>query len=116
MAAEQQSPNRNDDDQVRQGRIGLDREDESQAFVDRSAIDFDPDEGIYSGTAVDGSSEIPGPHLDQDNPEQSGEDLRREAEEQANEAGADPAETPAAKSPVAKANAQDRAADQPGQE
>lgn len=107
MAAEQQSPDR-DDDQVKEGRIGLDREDESQDFVDKSKIDFDPDEGIYSGTAVDGSSEIPGPHLDHDNQEQSAEDLQRQAKEQAEEAGADPAETPAAKSPVAKAAEQAR--------
>jgi len=107
MAAEQQSPAR-DDDQVKEGRIGLDREDESQDFVDKSRLDFDPDDGIYSGTAVDGSSEIPGPHLDHDNQEQSAEDLRREAEEQAKESGADPENTPAAKSPVAKAAEQAR--------
>jgi hypothetical protein len=108
MAAEQHSPAPNDDDQVKEGRIGLDREDESQDFVDKSKLDFDPDDGIYSGTAVDGSSEIPGPHLDHDDPEQSAEDLHRQAEDQAKEAGADPAETPAAKSPVAKAAEQAR--------
>lgn len=37
-------------------------EDESQDFVDRSIIDFDPADGLYTGTAVDGTSEIPGPH------------------------------------------------------
>jgi hypothetical protein len=47
-----------------EGRIALDRSDESQDFVDQSKIDFDPDEGLYSGTAVDGTSEIPGPHAD----------------------------------------------------
>ncbi len=86
MAAEQQSP-APDDDQMKEGRIGLDRDDETQDFVDRSKIDFDPDDGIYSGTAVDGSSEIPGPHLDHDNPEQSADDLQRQAEEQAREQG-----------------------------
>lgn len=44
------------------GKIALDRSDESQDFVDQSKIDFDPDDGLYSGTAVDGTSEIPGPH------------------------------------------------------
>ena len=72
MSADQQNPGP-DDDQVKDGRIGLDREDESQEFVDQSRIDFDPDEGLYSGTAVDGSSEIPGPHLNQDDHEPGGE-------------------------------------------
>lgn len=47
-----------------EGKIRLDRDDETQDFVDQSKIDFDPDEGLYSGTAVDGTSEIPGPHAD----------------------------------------------------
>ena len=52
------------------GKIALDRTDESQDFVDQSKIDFDPDDGLYSGTAVDGTSEIPGPHAE-DGDEQS---------------------------------------------
>lgn len=91
------------------GKIGLDRTDEDHSFVDPSAIDFDPDEGLYSGTAVDGTSEIPGPHLDGGSGELSPEDLQREAARQAEEAGVDPGETPAAKSPVAKAAEQERA-------
>lgn len=39
-------------------------EDDDQDYVDRSAIDFDPNEGLYSGTAVDGSTKIPGEHPD----------------------------------------------------
>jgi hypothetical protein len=35
-------------------------EDDGQDYVDRSKIDFDPADGLYSGTAVDGTSEIPG--------------------------------------------------------
>ena len=31
-------------------------------YLDRSKLDFDPDDGLYTGTAVEGSSEIPGPH------------------------------------------------------
>ena len=38
------------------------REDDGQEYLDRSKLDFDPDDGLYSGTAVDGVSEIPGPH------------------------------------------------------
>jgi hypothetical protein len=81
------------------GKIGLDRSDEEQSFVDQSVMDFDPDEGLYSGTAVDGSSEIPGPHQDNE----SGEVNLDEARQEADEAGIDPEDTPAAKSPVAKA-------------
>ena len=33
-------------------------------YLDRDKLDFDPDDGLYSGTAVDGTSEIPGPHAD----------------------------------------------------
>ena len=38
------------------------REDDGQDYIDRSALDFDPDDGLLSGTAVDGTSNIPGPH------------------------------------------------------
>jgi len=38
------------------------RDGDGQDYVDRSKIDFDPDDGHYSGTAIDGTSEIPGPH------------------------------------------------------
>jgi hypothetical protein len=37
-------------------------EGDEQDYIDRSSIDFDPDDGLYSGTAVDGTSRIPGPH------------------------------------------------------
>jgi hypothetical protein len=62
MATEQQGPDSGADHG--EGRVGLDRSDESQSFVDQSKIDFDPDVGVYNGTAVDGTSEIPGPHQD----------------------------------------------------
>lgn len=91
--------------QQSEGKVGLDRSDEEQIFVDQSKIDFDPDDGLYSGTAVDGSSEIPGPHQDGD----SGEVNLDEAKQQADEAGVDPEDTPAAKSPVAKAAEAERA-------
>jgi hypothetical protein len=35
---------------------------DEQDLVDRDKIDFDPDDGLYSGTAVDGTTDIPGPH------------------------------------------------------
>jgi hypothetical protein len=38
------------------------RQDDGQDYIDRSKIDFDPDEGLLSGTAIDGTSDIPGPH------------------------------------------------------
>jgi hypothetical protein len=38
------------------------RKDDGQDYIDRSSIDFDPDEGLLSGTAIDGTSDIPGPH------------------------------------------------------
>jgi hypothetical protein len=112
MATEQQRPDQGDDAADRSenaGRVAaLDRSDESQDFVDPSKIDFDPDDGVYSGTAVDGTSEIPGPHLDGDSGELSAEDLKREAEKEMKEHDVDPGETPAAKSPVAKAAEQER--------
>jgi hypothetical protein len=85
------------------GKIGLDRSDESQDFVDQSKIDFDPDDGLYSGTAVDGTSEIAGPHLSSESGELSPEDMQEEARKEAEEAGVDPEDTPANKSPVARA-------------
>lgn len=39
---------------------------DDQDLVDRSKLDFDPDDGLYSGTAVDGTSDIPGPHEEGD--------------------------------------------------
>ncbi|HET6876491.1 MAG TPA: hypothetical protein VFH38_03080 [Jatrophihabitans sp.] len=36
--------------------------DDGQVYVSRDAIDFDPEDGLYSGTAVHGGTDIPGPH------------------------------------------------------
>jgi len=55
-------------------KLRLDRDDEEHDFVDQSKIDFDPDDGLYSGTAVDGSSEIAGPHMDTESGELTGLD------------------------------------------
>lgn len=35
------------------------REDDGQIYVERDKVDFDPDEGLLSGTAIDGTSDIP---------------------------------------------------------
>jgi hypothetical protein len=35
------------------------REDDGQIYVERDKIDFDPDDGLLSGTAIDGTSDIP---------------------------------------------------------
>ncbi|MDP9094633.1 MAG: hypothetical protein M3N95_17275 [Actinomycetota bacterium] len=35
---------------------------DGQEYLDRSKLDFDPVDGHYTGTAVDGTTEIPGPH------------------------------------------------------
>lgn len=51
----------NESDQQESGAPDKDGDD-GQEYVDRSKIDFDPDDGLYTGTAVDGTSEIPGPH------------------------------------------------------
>ena len=41
------------------------REDDGQIYVDRDKVDFDPDDGLLSGTALDGTSEIPGSENDE---------------------------------------------------
>ena len=35
------------------------REDDGQIYVERDKVDFDPDEGLLAGTAIDGTSDIP---------------------------------------------------------
>ena len=57
------------DSQDSRDKFRLDRDDEDHDFVDQSKIDFDPDDGLYSGTAVEGNSEIAGPHMDTDSGE-----------------------------------------------
>lgn len=49
-----EDPTRNPPDEAREG--------DGQDYIDRSSIDFDPDDGLLSGTAIDGTSDIPGPH------------------------------------------------------
>jgi hypothetical protein len=74
-------------------KLRLDRDDEDHQFVDKSKIDFDPDDGLYSGTAVSGDSEIPGPHMDNESGELTGMD---EAEQPSSESEAARQQVPAA--------------------
>ena len=37
-------------------------EKDGQEYIDRDSVDFDPDEGLLSGTAIKGGTKIPGPH------------------------------------------------------
>lgn len=58
---EQPQAKQNPDDQERlipEEEIAED----GQVYVDRDKIDFEPEEGLYSGTAVHGGTDIPGPH------------------------------------------------------
>jgi hypothetical protein len=61
-------------------KIGLDRDDQDHDFIEQSQVDFDPDDGLYSGTAVDGTSEIAGPHIDAETGELSGLDEAKSEE------------------------------------
>jgi hypothetical protein len=78
---------------AREEKLRLDRDDPAHEFVDQSKIDFDPDDGLYSGTAVTGASEIPGPHLDNESGELTGLD---EAEQPSAEDEAARRQVPAA--------------------
>jgi hypothetical protein len=69
-----------DEQSSQDDKFRLDRDDEDHDFVDQSKIDFDPDDGLYSGTAVEGNSEIAGPHMDTDSGELTGlEEAKQEA-------------------------------------
>ena len=61
MDAEEKSSEQTAEDTT-QNPPDEDREGDGQDYIDRSKIDFDPDDGLLSGTAIDGTSDIPGPH------------------------------------------------------
>jgi hypothetical protein len=61
-SSQQPTQERSPDDKVDLSEV---REGDGQEYLDRDKLDFDPDDGLYSGTAVDGTSEIPGPHDEQ---------------------------------------------------
>lgn len=52
-----------------------------QEYNDRDSLDFDPDDGLYTGTAVDGGTKIPGPHEQVDDIEPGDEDDETIADE-----------------------------------
>ena len=47
-------------------KLDAERDEDGQIYVDRDKIDFDPDDGLLSGTAIDGTSDIPGSGGDQE--------------------------------------------------
>jgi hypothetical protein len=51
-------------------------QDDDHIYVDRDKIDFDPEDGLLAGTAVDGTSEIPGSpsNPDDDGPGEDSQD------------------------------------------
>ena len=53
-------------DQPLEDALDEERDEDGQIYVDRDKIDFDPDDGLLSGTAIDGTSEIPGSGGDQE--------------------------------------------------
>jgi hypothetical protein len=63
----EQRTDQTDTDQRTDEKIDLSeiRDGDGQEYLDRDKLDFDPDDGLYSGTAVDSTSEIPGPHDEQ---------------------------------------------------
>jgi hypothetical protein len=42
-------------------KLDEERDEDGQIYVDRDKIDFDPEDGLLSGTAIDGTSDSPGP-------------------------------------------------------
>jgi hypothetical protein len=59
--------------------MGRTPETDEPEYLDRSKLDFDPDDGLYTGTAVEGTSEIPGPH------EKDGDDDEQEQQSDADQ-------------------------------
>jgi len=47
-------------------------ESDAEGMLDRSKLDFDPADNYFSGTVVDGTTEIPGPHAFDDDKESQG--------------------------------------------
>ena len=58
---------------------------DGQDYLDRDKMPYDPAEGLYSGTAVEGTSEIAGPHQHQDDIGDTSEDSQAKAAELAAE-------------------------------
>jgi len=52
---------------------------DTDGMLDRSKLDFDPADNYFSGTVVDGTTEIPGPHAFDDK-EQDEEQAKNQPE------------------------------------
>jgi hypothetical protein len=63
---------RSDDDKETDDEYG--KEGDGHIYVDRDKIDFDPEDGLLSGTAVDGTSEIPSSPSNPENEDGDGSD------------------------------------------
>ncbi|MCW2594487.1 MAG: hypothetical protein JWP39_375 [Jatrophihabitans sp.] len=112
MGSDQDTENRQQSDQPASDRaedevIDLSeiRKDDGQEYLDRDKLDFDPDDGLYSGTAVDGTSEIPGPH-DHEGDEDS---ITKQAEQMAKDEGTDQDHVQAAPKDEMTSDAKDKA-------
>lgn len=62
-ADEKPEPDSTDDGETGEdGNSSYEDKSDTDVWVDRDKIDFDPDDGLLSGTAIEGGTEIPGPH------------------------------------------------------
>jgi hypothetical protein len=62
-------------------------EDDGHTYADREQMDFDPAMGLYSGTAVEGTTEIPGPHEHVEDRTEDGTDDDGAADERSDSGG-----------------------------
>jgi len=67
-------------DESLEDALDEERDEDGQIYVDRDKIDFDPDDGLLSGTAIDGTSDIPGSGGDSEDGEQNAHDNAYEGE------------------------------------
>jgi hypothetical protein len=63
------------------------REDDGQIYVPRDEVDFDPDDGLLSGTAIDGTSDIPDEPSDAAGSDEQGSDAEKPDSEKADGEG-----------------------------
>ena len=71
------------------------REDDGQIYVDRDKVDFDPDDGLLSGTALDGTSDIPGSESNDDGESDEGDEGGEAADAETPDEQSEPAEAEA---------------------
>lgn len=55
---------------------------EEPVYNDRSKLDFDPDEGLFTGTAVEGGTDIPGPHENVDDVDPNEDDTDSDSDDE----------------------------------